>query len=562
MWYKNKISFLIILTFLITHLLIINDYGLTWDFHHHFFAGLHKLGITLSTPELRGDGLPFTEPDPRKTFDLPFGPIMSISPIFTFIIFYQKLHILSFDDAYNLSSILWGVAGIGIVYAFMREALNSRVALFSTLFLGLLPRFFGDLHNNMKDIPEAVIFALNIWFLWRLVKHRRLTDLLLASLAFAIAFNVKVNSIFIPIIFLIWIFFIHVIPGLTRDPSFQNSGFRLGGRNDNRLYYFLLAPLFAFILWSVFWQHPITQLLYIPSFFRDNTQNIEVILFGKWYCSGVNVPWYYPLVYLGITTPIPVLVFFLTGIGMFLYSFFSHMFIVHRSQITEKPTVNSELYTFLLIWFFLPIARYIFPQMGVIDGVRHFEEVLPALAVIAAVGFEFVLKRMRHIGRISLICLICMFLLYPIISSHPYQITYFNELVGGTRGALGKFDLDYWGTSQKQAVEWVNKNAPQHAKIYIVMASDVAGRYLRPDLLANLSSTNFSNADYVILLNRQGFLYRYFYAYDFLLHHKPIHTVSTQGVPLTWIFAGQQTNVTEPQTPYWQGTDPCIRKYW
>jgi hypothetical protein len=34
---------------------------------------------------------------------------------------------------------------------------------------------------------------------------------------------------------------------------------------------------------------------------------------------------------------------------------------------------------------------------------------------------------------------------------HPYEYTYFNRLAGGVAGARGRYMLDYWGLSFKQA---------------------------------------------------------------------------------------------------------------
>jgi hypothetical protein len=34
---------------------------------------------------------------------------------------------------------------------------------------------------------------------------------------------------------------------------------------------------------------------------------------------------------------------------------------------------------------------------------------------------------------------------------HPYEYTYFNRLAGGVAGAQGRYMLDYWGLSLKQA---------------------------------------------------------------------------------------------------------------
>jgi hypothetical protein len=355
---------------------------------------------------------------------------------------------------------------------------------------------------------------LNIWLLWRLAKYKRTSDLLLAVAAFAVAFNIKINSIFIPIVFGLW--------QLKNLKSYWR--------------YFIFAPLAAFALWSLFWPDPIAQLQHAYRTFGIGTNNIEVMLNGQWYCSGRNVPWYYPLWYLAITTPLPILLLFFFGLA-------------RRNFL-------------LLLWLLIPLARYLAPSIGVIDGIRHFEEVLFPLASLAALGADRLLRLARsHLARLGMIG-IFGWLVWNIIAYHPYQIVYFNELVGGAKGAFGRYDLDYWGTSQKAAVAWVNEHAPRGAKVHIVMAADVAGRYLREDLLENLNTYGYDESDFVIFLNRQSFFYRFFYSYEYLLHHKPAETISVAGAPLVWIFDNRTDNRTERQAPWWQGEDPCIIPYW
>lgn len=510
---------LLVLLFLLVHLLVIHDYGFTWDFHFHFFGGGKLLGI--SPQQLEPRNLPFVEPDPRRASSLPYGPLMSIPPVASYLFFYKTINLLPPDVAYHLPIIVWGVAGIGILYAFLKEAFGPRVAILGSLFIALTPRFFADMHNNMKDVPSAVIFALNIWLLWRMVKHKRLSDLLFAVLAFAAAFNVKINSIYIPIVFGVW---------LILQKSFKKH-----------ILYFVFAGGAAFALWSLFWPDPVGQLKLAYSTFGIGTNNIEVLLAGKWYCSGSTVPWYYPYWFLAITTPLPILVFFF--IGLF----------------------SKQKKSLLLLWLVVPLTRYLIPNIGVIDGVRHFEEVLFPIAALAALGadkiFSFVRRPLTKL--ISLITLISLIsLIWNVISYHPYQITYFNELVGGVKGAFGKYDLDYWGTSQKAAVQWVNENAPPKSRVHIIMAAAVAGQYLRPDLIPNLNKFGYDESDFVILLNRTSFLYRFFYAYEYYLHHKPAKTIEVKGVPLVWIYDNRTDNKTLRQTPFWRDEDPCIIKYW
>lgn len=565
LWISKYAALVFFVILVITHLGIINDYGATWDFHFHFFGGGHLLGY--SWQQLEARALPYVEPDPRNAWSLPYGPLMSIPPVASFLYFYKILHLLPADSAYNLPIILWGIAGIAIVYFFLKEALSSRISILAALFLALTPRYFGDMHNNMKDIPSAVVFALNIWLLWRLVNRKRLIDLFLAVAAFAVAFNVKINSIYIPIVFIAWILVTRggvsirsIITALAaknvwrkKDSDFDDartSAHRLARKKENFtttstllpyiFWYIILAPIAAYLLWWFFWPNPIAQLDHAYRTFAIGTNNIEVILNSKWYCSGSTVPWYYPFWYLTITTPLPILILFFIG----LIGLIRHI----------RP-----IGILLSLWLFLPLTRYLFPNIGVIDGVRHFEEVLFPIAAIAAIGLD----RIRPIGLMRLISLICVFFLgFTLFLYHPYQIAYFNELVGGARGAFGKYDLDYWGTSQKAAVEWVNTHAPQHATVHIVMAADVAGTYLRPDLLTNLNHLGYDQSDYVIVLNRQSFFYRFFYIYEYLLVHKPVHTIEVAGAPLTWIFDNRTNNVTPRHTPWWHGEDPCILKYW
>ena len=539
-WMTINPGFVLVFVFLVVELAVMNDYGLTWDFHFHFFGGGKLLGY--SWQKLESRPLPYVEPDPRNAWTLPYGPLMSIPPVASFLILYQNTRLLAFDNAYNLPIILWGAIGVAVLYLFLDEAFGKRVALLGALFLALTPRYVGDLHNNMKDVPSAVSFALNIWLLWRLAKFRKPIDLLWAILAFALAFNVKINSVFIPVVFGIWLLLTHAtIPKIKTLLNLKKPF----------IWFFVLAPLAAFWVWAIFWQHPIAQIIQAYSTFGIGTNNIEVLLNGSWYCSGSTVPWYYPYWYMAITTPLPILLLFLTSIAV---------------TIAGRTSKLAPTLFLFLLWFFIPLTRYFLPTIGVIDGVRHFEEVLFPIAALAAVTLDILLTLMGRVRKrgmgIALLIGIMAWLGWNIVSYHPYEITYFNELVGGVHGAFSKYDLDYWGTSQKAAIKWVNSHAPQNAKVHIVMAADVAGMYLRSDLLPNLNKFGYDESDFVVFLNRQSFFYRFFYAYEYLLRHTPTYTVSVHNTPLTWVFDNRTHNTTPRQTPWWQAEDPCILPYW
>lgn len=558
----NKFKYIIFglfltLIILIVHLIIINDYSINWDFHHVFFAGLYHLKHPVG-PELV-KYLPFTDPDPKRMVETPFGPLQSYLPAISYTWLYEKLKILPFDSAFSFPAVVIGVLGIFVLFLFVLETQGTGPAFMALVFLALYPRYFGDLHTNVKDITTAVFYTISIWLAWRIVNKRRIIDIILGALAFGITFNFKVNAIFIPAIITVWVLYLL----LTKSKNYLDIPIK--SLRDKIIVpfgiYALLSVTALFIIWALFWTDPFNHLSYLIWFFQNNTVNLEVLLNGNWYCSGTNVPWFYPFWYLAIVTPIPVLLFFLIGL---------------ISQIRQIIFNRRPLPMLLLLWLFIPIARFLSPKVAVLDGIRHFEEVVFPFIFIAAIGASKALQTVNNLHAQAglkiqyslktrtVTILSGLIILYLIVINalyHPYQLSYFNGLVGGLPGAVGKYDIDYWGISQKEAVNWINKNAPQNSLVYIAMSADTAGKYLRPDLLKNLNTTGFDQARYVVVLNRQSFFYRYFYIWEYFLRRKPVYKVERLGVPLTWVFDNTTGSIPR-QKEWWKGESPCIRKYW
>jgi len=522
---RLSITIIITVVYFIIHFIIANDYGLSWDYHYHNYAGRFHIGLPI--PSIQDPApVPFSPPDPRLTVEDPFGPFTQIIPSFSQYLFYERLHILPFDTAYDLPMIVFGALGVGLVFYLLSDIVGLAAGFAGAAFLGLMPVYFGYLHNDMKDIPNAFAFSLAVYCFWKLEMKRNLRTLLLAILSFAFAFNVKINSIMIPVVCGVWFLMIHrtELIGIIRG--------KLHSIINNRLWivvvYFITAPVAAVLMWLPFWKDPFGKLLELPYFYSNNTINMPVLLFGNIFRSGFNIPPYYPYVYLGITIPLPILIFFVIGI-------------VYASQTLRRGNRFSLL---LLLWFFIPILRYLSPKAGAIDGVRHFMEIVYPLSMISALGVywlfhKFFLRKKLLIFGIVISCITVGMLILEDVYYHPYQTSYFNPFIGGIRGAWGKFDIDFWGTPQKEAISWLNANVPPNSSVYIVMAQSTAATYLRPDLLKYVNTKSIAESDYVVVLNRETF----FTVYDVSNYitgktiHKPVAFERTiDGVPLVWVF--------------------------
>jgi hypothetical protein len=526
---KNKniyiIGLVITLVYLIFHLFLMKDYGLSWDYHYHHYAGLFHLGLPV--PSINDmPPVPFSPPDPRLTTQDPFGPFTQIIPSLSQVIFHDRLNILPFDIAYNLPMVLLGSLGVGLLFVFLAISLGRKQGYFGAFFLAFLPNYFAYLHNNMKDIPNAFAFTLSLFSFWLLVNKKTLFSLLVAVISFAVAFNIKINSIMIPVVCLIWLI---LYKGMEYLLIIRQGWKKI---KDTRIYlilsYFLLTPFAAMFVWWPFWKNPMAKLLELPYFYSHNTINMPVLLLGKMYLSGVNIPAFYPYLYLLITTQVPILICFIAGLFISLFRF----------------RKNNGIYSLVLIWFIVPLLRYLSPTGGAIDGVRHFMEVVFPLCFIAGIGaFEIIKKIIMNtklkIINSSIITLGVIIIIYPIYFYHPYQTSYFNIFIGGIKGAEGKFDIDFWGTPQKEAVNWLNMNASLNSSVYIVMAQSTAGAYIRDDLRSKLNTGSINNSDYIVILNRQS-MFDSYNLKDFIKEkiasRKIVYKKEIDGVSLVWVF--------------------------
>jgi len=95
----------------------------------------------------------------------------------------------------------------------------------------------------------------------------------------------------------------------------------------------------------------------------------------------------------------------------------------------------------------------------VYNGMRHYLFLEPIFCLIGTIGMiEFFKSKWPLWGRnvvFSLVGINIVLVSIQLFQLYPYQYIYFNELIGGVKGAFGKFETDYWGASLKEATQWL-----------------------------------------------------------------------------------------------------------
>lgn len=72
-------------------------------------------------------------------------------------------------------------------------------------------------------------------------------------------------------------------------------------------------------------------------------------------------------------------------------------------------------------------------------------------------------KILISVGGLVLVLVLLAGPIIHIVKNHPYEYVYFNELAGGTEKAYGRYELDYYYHSTREASEWVIANAEAKA---------------------------------------------------------------------------------------------------
>jgi hypothetical protein len=121
---------------------------------------------------------------------------------------------------------------------------------------------------------------------------------------------------------------------------------------------------------------------------------------------------------------------------------------------------------------------------------RHYLEVLVPFAFLIGIGtasiIRFAQRRISVNPKVVALAIIALVFVPTAVvdfQMHPYQVAFFNKMLGGPAGVeqSGWTRLVYWGEPIKEAFVWLNANAPKDS-IIRVDAVQIAKYYARKDM--------------------------------------------------------------------------------
>ncbi|WP_308947992.1 ArnT family glycosyltransferase [Thalassobacterium maritimum] len=514
---------------LLLSLCTVGDYGMSWDEDFRFKGGDSKLSyytelLRQESPQQRRSSYP-------GLFDLPLAAVHQALPDWGTRS--QKGHVWS---------LCFGLLGLLSVWRLTARIGGERAGFWALLFLATLPRYYGHMFFNPKDIPLAGTYAFGVWALVALFSELPKVSrwsVVWVGLAAGLAMSTRIAGFLILVYLGLFVALYLLILSIKRF-----RGWSVLSRDLlNWALRGAVAGLLAFALLFVFW-----PTIHVNPFASVGNSVSQVQSFG-WsgmvlmdglFWEAQDLPIYYLPYWFFRTTPEYLLLLMGGGLLLGLMRIYSCV----RQREWPEPASFLPLVVLAFSGLF-PIVYIIAKDPVLYDGLRHILFTLPPLLAMAALCFEWCLRWGERQGRRmvpfvlqvggALAVLIVAIQMWQL---HPYQYTYFNPLAGGLAGAYNHDETDYWGLSHKEAGEWLNAYAatldPDGAEVF-----KVHQRYSRWMLEEALDSERFEmsqsreGADFFVSVTRFNLHVSYPEA-------QLLHTVERQGVPLCFIYRFSQ----------------------
>ncbi|MBI4549376.1 MAG: glycosyltransferase family 39 protein [Candidatus Omnitrophica bacterium] len=427
-------SWLLLGAVLILILATFRHYGLTWDEELHFIYGERILRwYTSGFRDFSAVDYP-TVSRYGGLFDLAAAVFSRIFPFGV----YESRHLLgalfgfwALVSVHRLGSVIGGPAG----------------GFFSALFLALTPVFYGHQFNNPKDIPFAALYA---WALWVMVRsyerlpQLRARDIVALGVSVGLAAGVRIAGLtLLGYLGVLWVIWAWERAGEGKRGAAAKSVPLLAGAWACAA---ILAWPCMMIGWPWLQTSPVRNVFLALKSVLHFQWPLPVLYDGR-YLSIAELPAAYLLRWFSLSLPEFYFLSLLAG---------GAAFVCGRSGRKAFPFKPA----FLLFVVAAPVALNAFLHSPVYDGLRQYLFLVPPLAVLAGTGVAAFLKaKVRRGVKLFAgagILATVVITAYDMADLHPYESVYFNRLfAGGLRGAAGRFDTDYWGSSYKEGAEWV-----------------------------------------------------------------------------------------------------------
>jgi MFS family permease len=369
-------------------------------------------------------------------------------------------------EAWHYMNFLTFQLGLFFLYRLAGRVIGKWAAFATVLLFATQPLLWGHAFINPKDIPFMVFFLGSVEFGLSMADVHTQIRSFLNSILHSFA----TRHVWIAGAFLGFASSIRVLGPLS---GLLVAGYFLLRRGRKALpvlgTYLVVGMVTTYLTWPNLWGSPLSRYLKSLAQASDFSWDGTVMFAGVVYAVG-QLPRLYLPVLLSIQFSEVALVLFVIGLAAALIRF-------------TRGTLDRRMIMLLAAWGFLPLLAAIILQPTMYDNFRHFLFIIPPFFIFAGVGIQAIFNRIHaRLWKSLLVGLMILPNIWAMARLHPYEYVYYNQLVGGVRGAFRHFEMDYWATSYREATDYVNAIAPSRARIAVWGPYTLVASYARNDL--------------------------------------------------------------------------------
>jgi len=218
------------------------------------------------------------------------------------------------------------------------------------------------------------------------------------------------------------------------------------------LIFIFTAIATLYISWPFLWINPLENFVFAFRNMAKFRWELSVLLNGQ-FVKATELNWDYIPIWFSITTPIFYLITGLWGSVLLIFHFFENPSI----YLSNSKQRNNLFY---LICFLSPVIIVISIHSVLYDGWRQLYFIYPSFVLLCIYGLNFLYK--KRWGNLFVIgsFIVFVFIGSLMVKTYPFQHVYFNKFVDteSPEYLRNRFELDYWGTSYKQSLEYILKH--------------------------------------------------------------------------------------------------------
>lgn len=461
---------------------VYDSYGISWDEANQREIGLVNAEYVLGKSDVL---LTYKDRDYGPAFELFLLVAEKVANADSFREIFLVRHLVS-----HFFFILGGLFCFLLVKLLFN---NKLLAVFSFLLWILMPVFYAHSFFNTKDIPFASMMMVAFYYSVLAWKRPTWFNYAVLALVFAILINMRLMGLILPFGFL--------GIGILKQITCEKPKVMKFSMIKKWAILFVAMFLFLYISWPFLWENPIGNFL---TAFKNMAQFRWKgnVLFAGHIMPSDLIPWYYISTWFLIQTPVLYL----------LIGFLSLWIFGKKMLINYKTFFNDDKHLFFIfftICFFVPLMVVIILKSTLYDGWRQMFFIYVPFLMMIVFSIDY-LAKIKY-GK-SIYCLLSLYFVAVAVQMyqyHPYQHVYFNELVsvGSSSKMEAVFELDYWGTSYKEQLEYLECNFPNDT-ISLNFANkpgELNHRMLTESVRKRFVIANPENADYFLTNHRTGF---------------------------------------------------------